>query len=88
MPIFQISFYYLTTGMDGIADTRPTRIITAEDREHAEYAYALSYFNFKGSFDQFLRSNLIGWASVKELKPTASYSSVAADDFSINDFFS
>jgi hypothetical protein len=41
---FEISYYYLATGMEGIPDIFPKKIIEAPTKEMAVYIYHLMFF--------------------------------------------
>ena len=41
---FKISYYYLATGMEGIPDIFPEKIIEAPTEEMAVYIYSLMFF--------------------------------------------
>jgi len=40
---FKINYYYLATGMEGIADTYPEKIIEAKTKDMAVYIYLLMF---------------------------------------------
>lgn len=54
MERFEIEYYYLATGMEGIADTYPKKIIEAESQEEAIYKYHTSNGIKFGSFEDFI----------------------------------
>jgi hypothetical protein len=52
--IFEIEYYYLATGMEGVADTYPKKRIKAESKDLAIYEYHSSNgINFN-TFEEFM----------------------------------
>lgn len=54
---YKISYFYLATGMEGIADSLPEKVISAEDRDKAIYKYWESQRNIFKSYEHFLQES-------------------------------
>lgn len=54
MKHYKIKYYYLATGMEGIPEEYPEKIIEAESRDKALYLYHTSNGIDFGTFDEFM----------------------------------
>lgn len=58
---FRISYYYLATGMEGVPDIFPEKIIEAPSRDMAAYIYCMMFFEgMRGkSFSEFEKQDAV-----------------------------